>query len=280
MFRGFMPSSCGASLDRAPVRRCDPGTREGSDGFARKLGVAVGPDRVDRAFYAGHGNRRRRSDLPGHLGDASIEAVAGHDLLDQARLVRLRRGQYSAPKQQVQGPAAAEERSESLRSAPRRHQTQRYLSEADARVLGGDSKVAGKRQLGAATEGIAVDPGDHRHLRRRDAIQRRPHAPSHRSRVLVRTHALQFLEVAARAKGLVALPADHDHPRALDAGGVERLVELGHRPERERVARVRAVDGDDSDTAVELESQVPQARRFRLVPPGLASSSCRGRAPC
>ena len=68
---------------------------------------------------------------------------------------------------------------------------------------------------------------------------------------------LELLEVAAGAERLVAGAADHEHTRALDPDGVERLVELGHRPQRERVASAGPVDDDRRHAAVDLETEVP-----------------------
>ena len=84
-----------------------------------------------------------------------------------------------------------------------------------------------------------------------DAIADRPHPPRHGACLLLGAQRAEFLQVTARDERPVARAGDDERGRTL--GPVERLLQLVHRLQRDGVAGMRAVDGDDRQTVVQFQ---------------------------
>lgn len=139
-------------------------------------------------------------------------------------------------------------------TAPRGHDGQGHLVEADPDVVGGDPDVGGHRDLGAAAERVPVQRGDHRSGEGRDAIADPPHPQGHGHRVLLGPDRTQLFQVPAGDERPVACARDDQGLGA--RGRVERLVQFVHRGRGDGVAGVRPVDGDDRQALVEFEIYV------------------------
>src|SRR4029079_15560386 len=129
------------------------------------------------------------------------------------------------------------------------------------------SDVGRHRHLGATPEGVPVECRDSRTGEAGDAVADRAHAPRHRARLAFGTQRAELLEIAARHECPVACAGDDKSCRALRA--VESLVELVHRLQRDGVAGLRAVDGDDRQTLIHLEVD---HRAFSVCGIGILSS--------
>ncbi len=100
-----------------------------------------------------------------------------------------------------------------------------------------------------------------------DAVADRPHPPRHGAGLVLGAQRAEFLQVAAGDEGPVACAGDDERGRAL--GPVERLLELVHRLQRDGVAGVRTVDGDDRQAVVQLQVD---HRAFSVCGIGILSS--------
>ena len=173
----------------------------------------------------------------------------------------------SARARKQQRLAEADQRDEPLGAAPRGHDLQRHLVEADLDVVGGEPDVGRHRDLGAAAQRVPVERGDGRAGKPaiRSQIERIRHAIAPASRSV--RSALSSLRSPPGHECPVAGAGDDQRGRALRP--VERLVQLVHRLQRDGVAGVRAVDGDDRQAVIQLEVD---HRAFSVCGIGILSS--------
>ncbi len=76
-----------------------------------------------------------------------------------------------------------------------------------------------------------------------DAVADRPHPEGYRGRLSLGAQRAEFFQVPTRDERAVTRPGEHEGGCSRCA--VERLVELVHGLQRDRVARMRPIDGDD-----------------------------------
>ena len=180
----------------------------------------------------------------------AAEVVEGHATLVEEDWLE-EQGEDYADEYWDDVPEGADDAYEPFGAAPGGHDFQGDLVEADLDVVGGHPDVSGHREFGAAAERVTVESGQHRSGKRFDAVADRPHPEGHRRGLLLGSQCAEFLEVAAGDEGFVACSGEGQ--RSSPRGAVERLVELIHGLQRDRIARVRSVDGDGRQTIVDLE---------------------------
>ena len=131
---------------------------------------------------------------------------------------------------------------EPLDPSPRGHDPERDLREADPNVVGAEPEVGGHRDLGAAAVGVAVQLGDDRRRQRGHAIQDVTHPDRHAVRVGDRAELGELFQVAAGHEDAVAPTAYDEHGGRVGLELLERLLELSHDVERDRIAGRGTVD--------------------------------------
>src|SRR5437764_2104501 len=202
-----------------------------------------------------------RQDLAAPRLDFGIKLLGGHDLVDEAHLKRLGGGIAAAQKPDLARPLVADMTREK-RGAPA------GIDRADARsdlaedgLLGGDRQVADRRQHVAAADRVALHLGDDRLPALADhAVQflDRQTNETAAAIALVRLRAAGARRiVAARAKGAIPCPGQHDNA---DIGilfgvahGLEHLLDGAG---AERVQHRRAVDRDRRNAVALLVEDV------------------------
>ena len=137
------------------------------------------------------------------------------------------------------------------------HEAQLGRGDPERGVGCGNPEVAGDGELGAGTEGGALDRRDHRHRRVTDAEQQ---ATQRRLERLV----LDAGQIGAGTE-VPAGASDDDHARPFGDGSGDGDGQLGGVVDVDRVASLRPVDGDDSDVAAAFGRDghrgVPTTRR-------------------
>ena len=98
---------------------------------------------------------------------------------------------------------------------------------------------------------MAIEHGDGGRGEPGDPVADRAHPERHRRGLLFGAQRAEFLEVAARDERAVAGTRHNQRPGPVSP--VKRLLQLIHRLQRDGVAGMRPVDGDDRQAVVELE---------------------------
>ena len=118
----------------------------------------------------------RQSQQPFHVGaHRRLELGGGHHAVDQADPQRLVRGQQAGRVQKILGPRGADEVDQALDLAQAVGEADPGRCDAQPRVGGGKSQVAGHRQPAPAADAVAGDLGDGRLLEPREVGQGRLH---------------------------------------------------------------------------------------------------------
>ena len=145
----------------------------------------------------------------------------------------------------------------------------------------GDAQIAGQRQLEPARDRAAVQRGDHRLLGLQRHLEHAALDVPHRRPIglLALVAGVHVLDVDAGAERLLAGPGQHHDPNAVVLVGAQQG--LGQRqPERggERVAALRAIEGQQANVTVRLDQELLRRPIRTLVtpppslpPPGTAS---------
>ncbi len=182
-----------------------------------------------------------------------------HHPVDQAHRERRLRRHVIVEQGQLLGPAEpddpgqAEDRAVRDEAVPRRAQ-------AEDRVGGGQTQVAGDPELEAAADGVAVQHRDHDLVHVLEAVQRADPVPVER---LVDPARRQHRAVHARAERPARAP-HHHRPHVRVAGGrLRRVGQLRGQRAVQRVEHARPIQGDGGDA---LPRRVEYAR---LGPPQL-----------
>src|SRR3954452_1904227 len=193
---------------------------------------------------------RQREHLAAPLDRLLLEALAWHDGVDQPPVERLVRVVLAAQEPDLLGALLAHLRGQDrgAEAAVERADARSRLAEAG--VVGGDGQVAADVQHVPAADRVAGDHGDDRlgqpadlHVQIGDV-----EAPDPRAGLLLVALIAAHVLVAARAERPVALAGQDDHADLrIFAGKLKRARQLDHRLRAERVAHLRAVDGDLRD---------------------------------
>ena len=205
--------------------------------------------------------------------DESAEGLArGRHGLDQARGKRFGSGQHARAAQEFKATRGAEDRGEIAAAAPGGGDIERALHETDARMRRGDAHVAGHRQFGAAAQRNAIQRRHHRHGEGADRIKRAAAQIEQGARLLQRAHLLQVAQVAARGETLVARAGQNrQHQPVVAAVLVEHVAQPRQHRARQRVALLRAVDGDPQQALFDRDENVGTQR---LTPIALRQRRC------
>src|SRR3954451_3156211 len=193
---------------------------------------------------------RQREHLAAPLDRLLLEALEGHDGVDQPPVERLARVVLAAQEPDLLGALLPHLRGQDrgAEAAVERADARSRLAEAG--VVGGDGQVAADVQHVPAADRVAGDHGDDRlgqpadlHVQVGDV-----EAPDARAGLLLVALVATHVLVAARAERPVALAGQDDHADLrIFAGKLKRARQLDHRLRAERVAHLRAVDGDLRD---------------------------------
>ncbi|MCY1217225.1 hypothetical protein D9M72_291270 [compost metagenome] len=178
-----------------------------------------------------------------------VDVLAGGSVRDhrigQAPLQRLLRIDKLATAHHAHGPRRADDPAQVRAAAPGRGDGQPRLDEADARARRLQPHVAGQCQLGAATDGIAVQVGQHRQRAVAHRIQGAARLLAHCQRRLPVAHAGQVDQIPACRKEALAGAGQHDaaHP-GLRRRGAHHLRQLRQHVAGQRIVFLRPVDRD------------------------------------
>src|SRR6266545_1157965 len=243
---------------------------EGLHAFARVLAleetderVALDPETLlERTAVALDGGELDLSDRvartlrvrPRAFDRARLQIRRGHELVDDAGILRLLRRERRPAQHQLERLLTADEARQPLRTAGAGKQAQRHLGQSDlVAALRRDAEVAAQRDLQSTAEAVSVDRRDD-DLGRALELARRL-VGAHDERVLrVEVALREDRHVRARGEELLGGAAHHDGPDAVVRARVlDRGVELLH--ERAVVGVGRwAVEDDVSDHFLLLES--------------------------
>ena len=170
---------------------------------------------------------------------------------------------------QLEGARRAEDRDQVAAAAPGGGNVERALHETDARVGGGDTHVAGRRELGAAAERDAVQRRDHRHREIADGLQRAVAQVEEIARLLSSAYLLQVAQVSSRRETALAGAGKQRQAELFVPVRLEHLAQARQHRARQRIALVRPVDGDPEQPITHAGENVV-AHRAAQRPSGLA----------
>ena len=220
---------------------------------------------VEARLHEPQRERREREHLAAPLDRLLLEPVERHDGVDQPHLERLLGVVLAAQHPELLGLLRPDQRRQQRRAEAAVERADLRPDLAEARVVGGDREVADEVQHVAAADRVA---GHHRHHRLGQPADlhvqvgdvEAPDARAARDVAGVAAHAL----VAAGAERVRALAGQHDHADlAVLARLVQRVGDLDQRLGPERVADLRAIDGDLGDPLGDLVADVLVLARGR-----------------
>jgi hypothetical protein len=270
------PAIAVADAFQIPVHVIDAGPRLGIGPDRRRIGLGFGA-RSPRADVGDH--RLRRGDagarMSGDLGGARrcslFESVAvGYHLRHEPDAQRLGGVDPAPGEQQLAGVSAAED-VEEPRDAIARVEAERDFGKPELCRLRGDAKVLGRGEHASATQRIAAHGSNGDLGEAREAVHD-PLPPLGQRLGLDGAEARHLGDVIAGAERAPA--AAHDHRR--DVAGaiedVEPVLESIRRPAVEGIERLRALEGEASDSPIDDEAR---AHRRRSVLSRSLSEKCQ-----
>ena len=221
--------------------RAQPGLVGGDDAVVDAHGDPLaGPDRQRRIAGDPFGERK----CGVHRG------AVGHDLVDHPPLERIGRRHRLAGEQQFHRDLARQVVDDAERSTGGGDQATLDLGQPEPGPLLGDDEIAGQRQLGAATEGGAVDGGDGRFVDVMLHVARE--APVAMVGVEQVLPARDGLQIGSRAEGFTGTGDHHGAHFWIVLRLLQRVTDRGADRGVDGVARLGAVDRDEQDVAPPL----------------------------